>query len=110
MVLSAVPTAEAGQGPRGQQRLGLSHGPAVRQSQFWADTPTAACSAPPLRLAQALRLSFSSDPETPPTESLSPSPGSSEWWALSKEKGDGPPGQNIIRGYCPGSVQGHLSP
>lgn len=46
----SVPTVGVGWGPRGWQRLGLPHGPAIQQGWFWAHTPTTACSTIPLRL------------------------------------------------------------
>lgn len=49
-----------GLGSYGCQCLGLTQGPAIPCGQFWAYTPTAACSCTPYGSAQALGLSFSS--------------------------------------------------
>lgn len=55
-------------------------------------------------LAQALGLSFSFSDSTEP---LLSSPTPVKGGGLAKKEGFGPSGQNILRGYCPGSAQGH---
>lgn len=64
----------AGLGSHGCQCLGLTQGPAILCGQFWAHTPTAACSCTPM--AQPRPWGSASPPltwRTPPTKSLSSS-------------------------------------